>query len=364
MMLQEMKKLQTILSVIILSSLSLNAQQTWYKGNTHMHTDFSDGDSPIKQVVDWYHDHGYNFLSITDHNKTIIPLNHLSRAGLRDDFIMIIGNEITSSVHFTALGVEENFSVKTIVKDYDEGRLKGYDLPGPDSSKIGHSQILINGMLDQGALVFINHPNFSLGISAEEMLELKGVTAIELANAHPSVYNYGNDRHIPVEDKWDHLLTNGMKVFAVGSDDEHHIQKWGPDAANPGRSWIMVEADELKHENILEAIGRGDFYTSTGVELSKFKADNNNILLEIDKKKTLKNLRKGLGVGRIAENGEPGFIIELIGKNGNIIESAKGEKALFYFDGIDKYLRVRASFCRLVDGKYEYFYAWSQPVFE
>ena len=347
----------------LLITLNSNAQQKWYKGNTHSHTTFSDGDTPVQEVVQWYHDHGYNFLSITDHNKTIFPGEHINLDGFRDDFILIIGNEITSSVHFTALGVNNNFNVKSIVEDFKEGKLKGYELPEPDSTKVGHSQVLINGMLDEGALVFINHPNFSTGISGEEMLKLKGAAAIELFNAHPTVYNFGNDLHIPVEEKWDYLLSNGMHIYGVGADDEHHLQKWGPDAANPGRSWIMVEAEELNEEKILDAIKTGDFYASTGVELSLYEAGDNLISVEIDKKKTLKTLRSGLGIGRIAEEGMKGFRIDVIGRGGEIIHSVNAERLDYPFNKIDNYIRIRATYCKKHKGNYETYYAWMQPVF-
>jgi hypothetical protein len=354
------------ISLIFLGSLTISSfaqDQKWYKGNTHMHTDFSDGDSPIKEVVDWYHDHGYNFISITDHNKTILPLDHISRDGLRDDFMMIIGNEITSSVHFTALGLKDNISVKSILKDYEDGKIKSYPLPAPDTTKTGHSQVLINGMLDHGAIVFINHPNFSSGISAEEMLQLNGYIAIELSNAHPAVYNYGNDLHRPVEEKWDYLLTYGKKVWAVGSDDEHHIQTWGPDKANPGRSWIMVEADNLAEENILGAIRKGKFYASTGVEFKRYEVKDGEILVEIDKKKTIKNLRRKLGVPHVTEKGNAGFRIEVIGNHGSVLVNRPGEVLRYPTNDFDNYLRVRASYTKKKKGEYRTYYAWAQPLF-
>ena len=34
----------------------------------HTHTLWSDGDDYPEMVVDWYKDHGYHFLSLSDHN--------------------------------------------------------------------------------------------------------------------------------------------------------------------------------------------------------------------------------------------------------------------------------------------------------
>ena len=40
----------------------------WYKGNIHTHTFWSDGDDFPEMVVDWYKNHGYDFLVLSDHN--------------------------------------------------------------------------------------------------------------------------------------------------------------------------------------------------------------------------------------------------------------------------------------------------------
>ncbi len=62
------------MATLALSARSrLDVQQTpaagrWYKGNTHTHTLNSDGDSTPDAVVQWYREHGYQFLVLTDHN--------------------------------------------------------------------------------------------------------------------------------------------------------------------------------------------------------------------------------------------------------------------------------------------------------
>jgi len=44
------------------------AEASWWKGNTHTHTLWSDGDAAPELVVRWYRDHGYDFLALTEHN--------------------------------------------------------------------------------------------------------------------------------------------------------------------------------------------------------------------------------------------------------------------------------------------------------
>ena len=40
----------------------------WFKGNTHTHTLWSDGNDFPDMVVDWYKERGYDFLALSDHN--------------------------------------------------------------------------------------------------------------------------------------------------------------------------------------------------------------------------------------------------------------------------------------------------------
>ena len=40
----------------------------WYKGNIHTHTNKSDGDADPEFVTQWYKDHNYDFLVLSDHN--------------------------------------------------------------------------------------------------------------------------------------------------------------------------------------------------------------------------------------------------------------------------------------------------------
>jgi len=40
----------------------------FWKGNLHTHTLWSDGDDYPEMVADWYKQHGYAFLALTDHN--------------------------------------------------------------------------------------------------------------------------------------------------------------------------------------------------------------------------------------------------------------------------------------------------------
>ena len=40
----------------------------WYRGNTHAHTLWSDGDAAPETAVAWYKENGYHWLALTDHD--------------------------------------------------------------------------------------------------------------------------------------------------------------------------------------------------------------------------------------------------------------------------------------------------------
>src|SRR5579872_1479851 len=51
--------------------LAAEGEFRWYRGNIHTHTLWSDGDDYPEMVALWYKDHGYDFLSFSDHNTLL-----------------------------------------------------------------------------------------------------------------------------------------------------------------------------------------------------------------------------------------------------------------------------------------------------
>ena len=68
-----MKSLASWASVCLIGMVSLFLQAAdsaprWWKGNLHTHSLWSDGDDYPEMIMDWYHDHGYHFAVLSDHN--------------------------------------------------------------------------------------------------------------------------------------------------------------------------------------------------------------------------------------------------------------------------------------------------------
>jgi predicted metal-dependent phosphoesterase TrpH len=49
-----------------------NLPGQWYRGNLHTHTTNSDGRFSPEENVAWHTQHGYDFLTITDHNRVTL----------------------------------------------------------------------------------------------------------------------------------------------------------------------------------------------------------------------------------------------------------------------------------------------------
>ena len=320
----------------------------WYKGNTHAHTTLcGHADSPPSVVAQWYHDHGYHFAILSEHNKFIDPKTVKLKGEIREDFLLLPGEEVTGrkTVHSTAMNVD---------------RLVPWHFDHEHRSKI--IQKHVDETIKAGGATILNHPNFGWAVQAKDMLPVKKLYLFELYNGHPSVRNFGDHKHPSTEELWDDLLTQGMTIYGVGSDDAHHFGQWNPGKSNPGRGWVMVRTKELTSDAITRAMTRGNFYASSGVMLKKVVRDSKRIEIEVDEEATTKELASPILYGRKVKEGKPGYLVEFIGPKGKVIRTSNSAKASC--EVALPYLRCKVT--RRVKGKdgslFEY-YAWVQPVF-
>ena len=63
-----MPPLFLVLLVCALKQTAGNSSERWFKGNTHTHTLWSDGNDFPETAADWYKSKGYDFLVLSDHN--------------------------------------------------------------------------------------------------------------------------------------------------------------------------------------------------------------------------------------------------------------------------------------------------------
>jgi len=351
---KKMPRSAFFLLLLWLFSTSLSAQNDprWYKGNTHAHTVLcGHADTEPAAVVRWYHDRGYHFLILSEHNQFIDPDTVTMPVRPREDFILIPGEEVTGAldIHTTAMNIG------------------GYVDPGPSGpDKTTVIQAHVDSTRARAGIPILNHPNFVSGAYAAEILPVRRLHLFELYNGHPLVYNWGEREvyhHVSTEAKWDSLLSAGMRIYGVSSDDAHIFQAWSPERSNPGRGWVMVRSAALTPDAITEAMARGDFYASNGVILRTLEATPDRYRIEVDRAATQRELQSPYLLGRRVETGPPGYRIEFYGQAGKLLKTAPESSATYEPRPADGYVRARVVLTlSREEGLMEY-YAWTQPVF-
>lgn len=296
----------------------------WFRGNTHTHTQNSDGDSPPEVVVRWYRAHGYDFLVLSDHN---VFTNPATLAGLVDSsFLLIPGEELTST--FGDLPVHVN----------------GLDIPhvlepAAASTLLGTIQGNVDAVRAVDGVPHINHPNFRWAIGPEILARVRDNRLLEIFNGHPLVHNEGGGGAPGLEEVWDMLLTGGMRIFGIAVDDAHHFTgEFAPDRANPGRGWISVRSTSLDAQSIMTSLEAGRFYASTGVELEDVVISPRSIEV------------------RIRERGDYRYTTRFIGSGGRVLSESTDNPATHALGGGEEYVRAK-----VIDSAGAV--AWVQPVF-
>jgi hypothetical protein len=334
----------------------------WFKGNLHTHSLWSDGDDFPEMIADWYKQHGYHFLAISDHNvlqegqhwlelgtvKASNPGSNSQRNQTAEALEKYVQRFGTAWVERRTVGEKDEIRLKPL-NEYrflleepgrflmipsaeltlnasqpqsDRGRehtvpvhlnatnLRDFIPPLPGSNTVDTMQKNVDAVLAQrlrtGQPMFphINHPNFHWAISAEELMQLRGERFFEVYNGHPAVNNAGDPAHLNMDAMWDAVLTRRLgelgleAMFAVAADDAHHYRSFGPRFSNSGRGWVMVRARHLTPELIVLAMEAGDFYATTGVMLREVYRTDRRLAVEIASEPGVRYVTQFIGTRR------------------------------------------------------------------
>lgn len=393
----------------------------WWKGNTHTHTWWSDGDSPPESVAQWYRDRGYHFLVLSDHNRMQegelwYPVDtDAKRTALeryRKDFghewvetrqqAGVIEVKLKTLDEFRSLFEEKNRFVFIRGMEITDRHhqhpvhLNGVNLeraiiPQGGDSVAQMLQKNIDAVVEQGRragrpmFAHVNHPNFFYAITAEDLIALNhspGDGFVEVYNGHSGVRNDGDALHPSTERMWDIVLSKRLGergasvMYGVATDDAHEYTQWGLRRVNPGRGWVMVRAPRLTPDTITAAMKRGDFYNSTGVTLRRLDLDPKSIELEVLAEPGVDYLIEFIGTRRSADlrgvspaaapADAPGRQSQRYGEEvGAVLASVKGTRARYDVNGDEIYVRARVTSSRLHPNPFaagDREMAWTQPV--
>ena len=294
----------------------------WYKGNIHTHTTKSDGDADPEFVVKWFMEHGYDFLVLSDHNHRTI-LEHEVEGGP----LMVPGEEVSARILEGSIPIHVNgIGITRVVEPYHGDEI------------VDTIQGNVNAILDAGGIASINHPNYQWAFDHTHVREVDGASLIEVYNGSPVTNNEGGPGKVTAEDIWDGVLTAGKPIFGVASDDSHNYFDFAHDKLNPGRGWVVVDADELSVDAIVSGMADGHFYSSTGVTLTDLESTEERISLTIEQYATCL------------------YRTVFSGPDGRMFAECDGLEPEYDIEGDEGY--VRATVYSSLGVK-----AWTQPVF-
>lgn len=351
---------------------------TWWKGNLHTHSLWTDGGEFPELVAAWYRDRGYHFVAITEHDmlqqgerwvdikapddgwpprnrSTALALpgyratagvvvderteggKHLIRLRGLDEyralyeqpgrFLLIMGEEITDreGAHVNAINVDTALLPQGGATTAERTR-RNVAAVERLRSRSGRPMLAI-----------VNHPNYVWALTPHEIAAIPDARFFELYNGHLLVNNDGDATRPGTERAWDIMLTlrhesGGPPIYGIAADDAHEFREHGDTIARPGRGWVVVRSASLTPEQLIAAMLAGDFYASTGVVLRDVVRDGRGISLSIE--------------------GEPGVAYRTVftgtrrdqsaasDEVGTVLGEVHGTVAQYVFRGDERYVRA------------------------
>jgi len=235
----------------------------WLKGNLHSHTTNSDGEVSAQELTDWYRQHGYDFLAITDHD-VITDVSTLDSGGM----LLIPGLEFgydpveSPGWVLDMLGIQVA-QLPDFLDPAGTGRVHYGD-------RTVSPQRIIDWINAAGGLAVMCHPYFMINMT-EPYLTYRDYIGME-------AYNYvcqdqrGRGHH---EVYWDAMLYRGKKLWGFAADDSHR--------ADFGHAWIEVKAKERSIPALIQSIRQGHFYATTGIKIYDIQYEDGVVRLSFDR---------------------------------------------------------------------------------
>lgn len=214
----------------------------WYKGNLHMHTTQSDGRKTPAEALSLYRDAGYDFVSVTDHwifGESSEYRGMLVLPGAEYDTVN------TGVWHILGIGASRP----------------------PKCSRGALPQEFADAINDAGGIAVLAHPAWSMD-DPRDMAALRGIAATEIYNS-VSGYPFGVRPYSG--ELIDVAARQGFYTGLTASDDAHFYN------GDQLRGFVYVNADELSHAAITDALRQGRYYASNGPVIESVSFDGSVI---------------------------------------------------------------------------------------
>ena len=238
----------------------------WYKGQTHCHSEVSDGSYSPKEVVEAYMNKGYQFVCLTDHSFDV-GLNYPAPDPGLDGVVYIPSVEDGFASPNHLVGLDLDFQAIEQYHDIDgcrDSNRNGVD--DADSLRSDLTQQRLDYFVEiQKAIGIVAHPNDRLGCEFEDLQNNSRYTGLD-------IYCGG----VWSRDWWFRAIRSGIyrRIWGLASDDCHKATDSNFTTFN--RGWIVINSTKnpadylgpgttpdkkmLLKDHLVQSIKTGNFY--------------------------------------------------------------------------------------------------------
>lgn len=305
-----------------MKKILLDENKNFYKGNMHCHSNLSDGHFTPEELKKLYKEKGYSFLAITDHEffKAHPELdNEVFIAITSAEYAIKQFPEQSTLKNFNMKVCHLNFYAKDQSNDYcfdynsvydhfsGKSGVTGLNKPENDVPRIyGAEGInrLIADANDHGFFVCYNHPRWSLE-NYGDYCHYEGLWGVEIYNNSCAVNGlYDYDINV-----FDDMLRDGKRVFASCGDDNHNPDEKSRTLDSFG-AFVMVNADCLSYESIIEGLLSGNFYSSMAPIIHSLYVEDGRVYIKCSDARSITYSTRGRRTQAI--NAADGYVNEAV----------------------------------------------------
>ncbi len=270
----------------------ISKNQKQYKANLHCHSTISDGRLTPEQLKTAYKNAGYDILAITDHE---VSYDHTSLS--EPDFLLLTGYEAyirpNEDARYDPYNVEVHINLfakephNTSLINYNDRYCKyvadksvrdSFTKAGDPSTRKYTVEYVNNFLRDakeNGYICAHNHAIWSME-DEEYLLNYEGFFSMEMCNYSSYLMNR-MEYNAPLYDK---LLRLGKKIYCHSADDNHNKTPFGMPGCDSFGGFSMIMANELSYSSVIEALEKGEFYSSMGPQIKELTVDGSRVHIE------------------------------------------------------------------------------------
>ena len=196
----------------------------------------------------------------------------------------------------------------------------------PFMQNLNMKQHMINKLGEHCRFVMPAHASFTNGYKVSDMVFLSNYHLIEVVNPYGNAFEH-----------WDKALSNGHRLYALGDDDTHNINK----TSEVCRNLTMVNTPDLHPEHVYEALDKGLCYA---VEFDNFFHHPMSLSEKVQQARSLPYLTRAELVGDtlyIETSAKKMHEVNFIGQDGKVLKTEqKVATAWYVIQPDDPYVRA------------------------